>query len=280
MQLGSFNINILHDGYFKLDGGAMFGVVPKMIWDRLELSDDRNRILMSANPVLVRTGEHTVLIDTGMGNKYDPQAVDNYDIELPRTLMAELRRLEVSPEEVDYVINTHLHFDHIGGNTYQDEDGLIKPVFPNAKYVMQKAEYEDAIDPGPRTKASYNHDDIVPLQESGQIMLIDGDIEVVPGIKMRVTGGHTRAHSIVQIESEGQTAIFLADLIPTSSHVKVPYVMGYDLYPADTADFKAELLQEAAANDYLLLFEHSPRVKVGRIFYDDEEFRFRPEPFD
>jgi len=273
-------MNILHDGYFKLDGGAMFGVVPKVIWDRLELSDERNRILMSANPVLVRTGEHTVLIDTGLGDKYNPKAIDIYDIELPRGLMAELMRLEVAPEEIDFVINSHLHFDHIGGNTLSDEMGLITPAFPNAKYVMQKTEYEDAINPSSRTKASYNPDDIVPLQESGQIMLVDGDTEVVPGVKMRVTGGHTRAHTIVQIESENETAVFMADLIPTSSHVKVPYVMGYDLYPGDTADYKEEFLKEAIEKDYLLLFEHSPRVKAGRVFNDGDTIGFRAEPFD
>lgn len=280
MKLGTFEINVLHDGYFRLDGGAMFGVVPKTIWDRLEPADDQNRILLASNPTLVRTGEHTVLIDTGVGDKYDPKGLEHYEIELPRGLMAEFMRLEVDPESVDYVINTHLHFDHVGGNTYRDPEGIIKPAFPNARYVVQKTEYEDAMSTGPRTKASYNPDDIVPLQESGQINLIDGDAEIVHGIKVRMTGGHTRSHSIVEIESEGQKAIFLADLIPTSSHIKVPYVMGYDLYPADTADYKEKLLMEAAEGNYLLIFEHSPRSKVGRVYFDGEKLGFTPEPFD
>jgi glyoxylase-like metal-dependent hydrolase (beta-lactamase superfamily II) len=280
MQLGKFTVNVLHDGYFKLDGGAMFGVVPKVIWDTLESSDERNRILLGSNPTLVQTGEHIVLIDTGLGDKFDDKSVDIYNVELPRGLLPELMRLEVSPEQVDYVINSHLHFDHIGGNTYRDMEGEIRPTFPNATYVMQKAEYEDALSAGPRAKASYNQDDIVPIQESGQINLIDGDTEIVPGIRMRVTGGHTRSHSIVEIESEGETALFLADLIPTSSHVKVPYVMGYDLYPADTADYKEKLLQEAADGNYMLIFEHSPRQKVGRVYQDGDHITFIAEPFD
>ncbi len=280
MKLGKFEINILEDGYFKLDGGAMFGVVPKTIWDKLEQSDEYNRILMGANPTLVRTGEHVVLIDTGLGDKYDPKNLDVYNIQLPRGLQAELMRLEITPEQIDYVICTHLHFDHVGGNTYRDPEGALKSTFPNARYVIQKAEYEDAMATGPRTKASYDPDNIVPLQESEQINLIDGDTEVIPGIKVRVTGGHTRSHSIVEIESEGQKALFLADLIPTSSHIKVPYVMGYDLFPADTADYKERLLQEAAEGDYLLIFEHSPRQKAGRVLLKDGSIVFMPEPFD
>ena len=280
MKLGKFEINVLHDGYFRLDGGAMFGVVPKVLWDRLEPADDFNRILLSVNPVLVRTGEHTVLIDTGTGSKYSSRELEIYQIELPRMLVPELHRLELDTEKVDFVINSHLHFDHIGGNTYRDETGKVRPTFPKARYVMQKAEYEDAISPSSRTHASYNPDDIVPLQEAGQIFLIDGDVEIVPGIRSRVTGGHTRSHQIIEIESEGEKALFLADLIPTSSHFKPSYVMGYDLFPADTAHFKENLLREAAERNYLLIFEHSPRMKVGRVIVQGSGFEFQPETYD
>ena len=280
MKVGTFEVNILHDGYFKLDGGAMFGVVPKVIWDRLEPSDDRNRIRLASNPALIRTDEHIVLIDTGVGSKYDPKGLDIYEIEMPRGLISELLRLEVNPDSVTHVINTHLHFDHVGGNTYKDFDGVLKPTFANARYFIQKGEYEDAMNPTARTHASYNHDDIVPLQESEQINLIDGDTEIVPGIKVRVTGGHTKSHSIGEIESEGEKAIYLADLIPTSSHIRVPYVMGYDLYPTETVDYKKALLEEAADGNYLLIFEHSPHNKVGRVYRDGESYHFDPEPFD
>lgn len=280
MKLGKFEINILHDGFFRLDGGAMFGVVPKVIWDRLEPADDHNRILLAVNPVLVRTGEHNILIDTGMGSKYEAKELEIYQIELPRGLIPELHRLEVPPEKIDYVINSHLHFDHIGGNTYKDLDGAIKPTFSNARYVMQKGEFEDAVTPSARTHASYNPDDVVPLQSTGQILLIDGDTDILPGIRARVTGGHTRNHQIIEIESEGEKALFLADLIPTSSHIKVPYVMGYDLFPADTAKFKEELLKEAVQGNYLLIFEHSPRVKAGRVTETGGIINFMPETFD
>ncbi|MFH1861991.1 MAG: MBL fold metallo-hydrolase, partial [bacterium] len=203
-----------------------------------------------------------------------------YQVEIPRGLLSELRRLELDPEMVTHVINSHLHFDHIGGNTYRDLNGDLKPTFPNARYVMQKREYEDSLSPNPRTKASYNKEDILPLQESEQITLIEGDVEIVPGIRSRVTGGHTASHQIIEIESEGEKAIFLADLIPTSSHIRIPYVMGYDLYPADTADFKEKLIHEAVENNYLLIFEHSPRQKVGRIVIQDEAFHFFPEVYD
>ncbi len=278
MQLGKFKINVLHDGYFKLDGGAMFGIVPKTIWDRLEPADNINRILLGANPLLVQTDEHIVLVDTGLGEKYDPRGLDIYDVQMPRGLRAELMLHEVTVDKVDYVICSHLHFDHVGGNTHRDMEGNLKPTFPNARYVIQKAEYEDAMGHKPRTKASYNLDDIVPLQESEQINLIDGDSEIVPGIRVRVTGGHTRAHSIVEIESEGQKALFLADLIPTTSHIKIPYVMGYDLFPGDTADYKEKILKEAAEGDYLLFFEHSPHSKAGRVSMRDDSFVFMPEP--
>jgi glyoxylase-like metal-dependent hydrolase (beta-lactamase superfamily II) len=281
MKLGKFEINVLHDGYFRLDGGAMFGVVPKVIWDRLEPSDDRNRILLSINPLLVRTGEHTVVIDTGAGTKHGSKDLEIYAIEQPRMLIPELHRLDTQVEQVDIVINTHLHFDHIGGNTFRDGEGNLKPAFPNAKYIMQKAEYEDAISPSSRSHASYNPDDIVPLQQTGQVNLIDGDVEIVPGIRSRVTGGHTRSHQIIQIESEGEKALFLADLIPTSSHLKPPYVMGYDLFPAETARYKEELLAEAAQGGYLLIFEHSPRMKVGRIIpQEGGGYNFSPETYD
>jgi glyoxylase-like metal-dependent hydrolase (beta-lactamase superfamily II) len=280
MKLGTFELNVLHDGQFKLDGGAMFGVVPKTIWDCLEPADDFNRILLGSNPLLVRTGEYTVLIDTGLGAKFDSKYLEIYQIELPRMLLPEFARLEVDPASVTHVINTHLHFDHIGGNTYRDTEGIIRPTFPNAKYIVQKGEYEDALSPSSRNHASYNHDDIVPLQEAGILQLVDGDEEIVPGIRMRVTGGHTRAHAIVEIKSETETALYLADLIPTPSHIKVPYVMGYDLFPADTATYKEELLKEAAEGNYLLIFEHAPRNKVGRVLMESGKPLFMLEAYE
>ena len=273
MQFGKFQIDMIDDGLFRLDGGAMYGVVPKNMWSKVEKVDEQNRILMSCNPVLVRTGEHTLLIDTGVGEKFPEKLNKIYAVDMPRGLMTELDRLGVKPEEVTHVLNTHLHFDHCGGNTKYGEDGNAVPAFPKAEYVVNKLEWEDAINPNPRSRASYLKDNLVPVQEAGQLRLIEGDVEVIPGVRVQVTGGHTKGHQIVFIESEGQTAVYLADLIPLTAQIRPNWVMSYDLYPVETVDFKEKIAEEAVRHKYLLLFEHSPHIKAAYLKKEEGKYK-------
>lgn len=273
MQFGKFQIDMIDDGLFRLDGGAMYGVVPKNMWSKVEKVDEQNRILMSCNPVLVRTGEHTLLIDTGVGEKFPEKLNKIYAVDMPRGLMTELDRLGVKPEEVTHVLNTHLHFDHCGGNTKYGEDGNAVPAFPKAEYVANKLEWEDAINPNPRSRASYLKDNLVPVQEAGQLRLIEGDVEVIPGVRVQVTGGHTKGHQIVFIESEGQTAVYLADLIPLTAQIRPNWVMSYDLYPVETVDFKEKIAEEAVRHKYLLLFEHSPHIKAAYLKKEEGKYK-------
>ncbi|NQS97276.1 MAG: MBL fold metallo-hydrolase [candidate division Zixibacteria bacterium] len=269
MNLGKFQINIINDGLFRLDGGAMYGVVPKNLWSKVEEVDDQNRILMACNPLLIRTGKEIVLVDTGTGEKFPDKFNEVYAIDMPRGLLPGLRKLGVEPEDVTQVINTHLHFDHCGGNTRFNQDGEAVPTFPNAEYVINELEWEDAMNPNPRSEASYLPENLLPLKDAGQVRLTEGDAEIIPGIGVRVTGGHTRGHQIVVISSEGRTAVYLADLIPLTAQIRPNWVMSYDLYPVDTVDYKQRFVEEALANQYLLIFEHSPQIKAGYLYKDE-----------
>ncbi|MBZ0264162.1 MBL fold metallo-hydrolase [bacterium] len=270
MKFGDFEIFLIEDGDFRLDGGAMFGVVPKMMWQKSDPADDRNRIQLSANCLLVKTPEATVLIDTGLGGKWDDKKRDMFAVAEPRLLMSELARCDVLKEDVTHVVQSHLHFDHAGGGTYIDGDGELKVQFPNAKYYAQRGEWEIANNPNLRDRMSYLPENLHPLNDAEVLELVDGDVEVVPGIRYRVTGGHTKHHAIVYIESGGHTAVFNADLIPTASHVHVPYVMGYDLYPQETMDFKTHFLPEVHEGNYLMIFEHGPKLKAGHLTRNDK----------
>ncbi|MBD3167108.1 MBL fold metallo-hydrolase [bacterium] len=279
MKFGEFEVFLLEDGAFRLDGGAMFGVVPKVMWQKLAPPDDSNRILLHANCLLVKTGSETVLIDTGLGGKWDDKTRNMFAVDEPRRLMTELARCDVAKEDVTHVVQSHLHFDHAGGGTYVDTDGKLKVQFPHAKYIVQKGEWDVANHPNLRDRMSYLPENLEPLEEAGVLELVDGDAEVLPGIRMRVTGGHTRHHSIIQVTSDGHTLVFNADLIPTASHLHVPYVMGYDLYPQQTMDFKSHYLPEAHENGYLMIFEHGPSLKAGHLKKDDRG-RWKAERFD
>jgi glyoxylase-like metal-dependent hydrolase (beta-lactamase superfamily II) len=268
MQFGDFQIDIIRDGLFRLDGGAMYGVVPKNLWSKVEEVDEQNRILMSCNPALVRSGKFNILIDTGTGEKFPDKYNQIYRIEMPRGLLPGLKKLKLAPEDIDFVINTHLHFDHCGGNTTV-KNGELVPTFPRARYCINRLEWEDAISPNPRSKASYLAENLLPLKDSGLLRLTEGDEEIIPGVMVRVTGGHTRGHQIIYIQSRGKSAVYLADLIPINAHIRVSWIMAYDLYPVETVDFKERFIQEAFEGHYLLLFEHSPHIKAGYISKDE-----------
>ena len=266
MRVGTFELTPLLDGYIRLDGGAMFGVVPKTLWSKRMPADDRNRITMAMRPLLIRPSSGPLtIVDAGVGDKMDPRSRDVYGLDRAENLDAALARAGVRAEDIEVVIASHLHFDHAGGFTRTREDGAVVPRFPNARYVVNRGEWDDATHPHERNRASYFAENYAPLRDAGVLQFMDGDGEILPGISMRRTGGHTRCHQIVVIESDGKTAVFTADLIPTTAHVDVPWIMAYDLYPMETLAFKRAFVKEAAAREYLIFFEHDPQIAAGYI---------------
>ena len=264
MRFGELELVPLFDGFFRLDGGAMFGVVPKPLWERRAPADSRNRIHLGLRPLLVR-GERTLLIDAGIGAKMDEKSVDIYGIDRPSDLQSTLAYAGVRPSDIDLVLATHLHFDHAGGFTVQGGDGRVVPAFPAARYCVRRAEWEDATHPHERNRASYLPENFIPLEEAGVIDFTEDDQTIMPGVRVVRTGGHTMHHQMAVIESAGKTAVFAADLMPTTAHVDAPWIMGYDLHPMDTLAFKRTFLRDAIAHEYLVFFEHDPRIIAGYI---------------
>ena len=270
MKLGAFEIYPVSDGRFALDGGAMFGVVPKVLWERCCPADEMNRIPLSITALLIRAHGKHILVDTGLGAKEDEKFERMFAVERTPTLHQSLKRLGVHREDIDLVINTHLHFDHAGGNTLKGEDGALRPAFPKARYAVQQGEFDDAAAANERTRASYRRDNFAPVTEHRQWDFLHGDTELVPGVKVVVTAGHTRWHQSVKIESEGEVAFFLGDLVPTVSHLPLPYIMGYDLFPIQTLETKRWVLDRALEERWLLLFEHDPRIQGGYVRKDEQ----------
>ena len=275
MILGDLELIALTDGYFYLDGGAMFGVVPKALWQRRAPADDKNRIRMGLRPLLVR-GEKTMIIDAGIGDKMDARSQEIYAIDRAHDLDASLAAAGVSADDVDIVLASHLHFDHAGGFTVRDDAGRLVPRFRKARYVARTAEWEDATHPHERNRASYLAENFVPLMDAGVLDLVPDDREIMPGVRVVRTGGHTMHHQIVLIESGGRTAVFAADLMPTTAHIDEPWIMAYDLYPMDTLAFKRTFVREAIDREYLIFFEHDPDVAAGYIREDNGRKRVEP----
>jgi len=235
-----------------------------VLWNKLNPADALNRIKLGLNCLLIQTPGKKVLVDTGVGKKLDVKFKEIYKVERDTSLIESLGKLGVQPEDIDFVINTHLHFDHCGGNTIE-QDGHYIPTFPHAQYVIQRQEWHDATNTNERTKASYVRENFLPVEASGQLLLVDGDNELLPGISVVVTNGHTRGHQSVIIESMDNKAIYFGDLIPTSSHVKIPYIMGYDLFPINVVEKKREILSRATKERWLLIFEHDPENPFGYL---------------
>ncbi len=275
MRWGDFEIQRISDGYLWLDGGAMFGVVPRPLWEKKTRPDERHRIRLGLNCLLVRTPGKTLLIDTGCGHKYSPKEIDIYRIEHPTHVVRELERVGVKREDVDLVVNTHLHFDHCGGNTVQDGDRVV-PTFARATYVVRKQELEDADHPNERTRATYFAHNWEPIRQSGRLEVIDGDREIVPGVRLLGTPGHTAGHQSVLIRSQGKTLLYIADLCPTSAHVPLPWIMGYDLFPLTTLETRHRLYRQAAEENWLIFFEHDPETFAGHLQRENGKYIVRP----
>lgn len=242
----------------------MFGVVPKPLWEREHKADDRNRILLAMNVLLIEDGKRRILIDTGAGEKWDSKERDIFALE---TSPAEewLQPAGLRPEQIDMVVCSHLHFDHAGGNTVRNGENGAVAAFPNAVYVMQQGELDLARFGNERTRASYMPENYEPLVEAGQVRLVDGDTALTAGISLRLAPGHTPHMQVPLVRAGGGTFAYLADLVPTASHVRAPYIMGYDLEPLATLATKKALLAEAAGHDWRLVFEHDPVLPVGRL---------------
>ena len=264
-------------GSLWLDGGAMFGVVPRTLWSRRTVADERNRIQLAMRCLLIETPSATVLVDTGLGNKDDARFLDIYGVSNagePTRLEDSLRDLGVEPQQVDIVVSTHLHFDHAGGNTVRRPDGRIEPAFPNAVYAIQRGEWEYAQLDNERVQASYVADNFMPLEADGRIRWLDVEREtIVPGVEVVRTPGHTPFHQSVLVTVGDRRLLYLADLVPTVAHLPLPWIMGYDVEPLTTLESKRHWIGRAVAEGWLLGFEHDPSVAWGTASASDRPGR-------
>lgn len=264
MQLGHFRLSWLSDGNFKLDGGAMFGVVPKTLWSKRFPVDERNYIPMALNCLLIETPDARLIVDLGYGTRLTPKQLQIFQLVQPPTLRASLEAHGLRPEDIDYVIYTHMHHDHAGGGTYLDEAGLLQPTFPRARHVMQAREWAEASAPNLRSAHAYWSDNWSPQVAREQIHPVDGELELVPGVRLFPTGGHTAGHQIIRLTSQGETALHLGDLLPTHAHLNPLWVMAYDDYPMDSIYAKQAWLAQAQREGWWLTFYHDPGVLAGR----------------
>jgi len=266
LTLGNFELTAVSDGLYHLDGGTFFGVVPKSLWQKKVTADEQNLMPVGLNSIVVRTGEHTALIETGVGNKLADRLIKIYG--QPAKLLDNLAAAGISPEEIDTVINTHLHFDHCGWNTMR-QGGKVVPTFPRAKYYVQEGEWQYARRPSERDAISYISDNYDPLIASGQMQLLQGDQEIVPGISVRVFPGHTRHMQAVIVRSDGQTACYISDLIPTSWHLEVTWVMSFDLFPLETMESRKQYYAQAIPEKWLTMFTHDPNLPWAYVEKDE-----------
>jgi glyoxylase-like metal-dependent hydrolase (beta-lactamase superfamily II) len=275
MHFGEIEVRHIHGGIFWLDGGSMFGVVPKPLWEKKMPADARNRIPLAANSLLVRASGQNILIETGNGTKWDVKLRNIYGFVDGDPHGEALTRAGVKPEDIDLVINTHLHFDHAGGNT-KLVNGKAVPAFPKAKYVVQRAELEHAMRPTERDRASYYAHDFEAITEAGQWQFVDGDCEVLPGISVVKIPGHNLQIQGVQIRGGGKTLMLVADLIPTRHHLPLPWIIAYDLYPLTTLETKRKWIGEIVRNGWIAAFGHDPDFPAGTLREQDGKVVFEP----
>lgn len=277
--VGGIRIHAIEAGTIRLDGGAMFGVVPKTLWERRIPADARNTIPIALRCLLVEAPEALVLIDTGVGNKEDEKFRQIFALENegnPTRLEDGIRAAGFSPEDVDIVLQTHLHFDHAGGGTVLREDGSLVPAFPRARYVVQRGEFDDAIHPNERNRSSYLARNLEPITSAGLWEFVEGEPVITPGVRVLRTPGHIPHHQSPLIEGAGgEKAIFLSDLCPTAAHIPLPWVAGYDLEPLVTMEVKRKIWRQARDEGWLLIFQHDAQIPWG---YLDEEAKGLADP--
>lgn len=272
---GEVRLTVLPAGSLWLDGGAMFGIVPKPLWSREREPDESNRIELALNLLLVEDGRQTMLVDTGIGTKWDDKSRGIYRIEgkTPEEILAPVG---LRPDAIDVVVCTHLHFDHVGGNTVRDPRGELAPAFPDAEYVVQRGELEIARWDNERIRASYLPENFEPLVDRGQMRLVEGETPLSAQVSVLPAPGHTPHMQIVLVRDGETTTAFLADLVPTASHLRYPYIMGYDLEPLATLASKQRILPRAVREDWQVIFEHDGQTAVARLAEESGRVRLRP----
>ncbi len=270
MKIGNYQIHSIETGRFSLDGGAMFGVVAKPLWEKTNPPDDKNRIELASRALLVVGNGHKILVDAGNGSKYDDKMKSIYKIDTSRhDIVSSLKHHNLTPSDITDVVLTHLHFDHAGGSTVND-NGEIRPTFPKARYYVQREHWRAANEPTERDRASFIKEDFMPLQFYGQIDYTEGEGEIFPGLSVRVVNGHTTALQCPVISDGQKTLFYCADLIPTTSHVRLPWIMAYDLRPLVTLEEKRNILNQAVDESWILFFEHDPETEAVRVMRSEK----------
>jgi glyoxylase-like metal-dependent hydrolase (beta-lactamase superfamily II) len=274
MKFGDYRVEVVSDCEFRLDGGAMFGVVPRNLWSKTCPPDEQNRIRMNMNCLFIEGHGERILIDTGIGDKWSDKHRTMYGIDRKRSFDEALRSIAgVDSADITIVVNTHLHFDHAGGNTNVDASGKTVPAFPNARYFVSRDEYEHAEAPSERDRASYSPDNWRPLKDTGQLELQEPEYEIVPGLRMETHAGHNRSMQCARLVQGGETLFGFADLVPMRAHVPFAWIMGFDLYPVETLEAKKKLLPQAARENWICLFYHDPDQPLARIIEYDGKLR-------
>ncbi|MBS3946440.1 MAG: MBL fold metallo-hydrolase [Melioribacter sp.] len=272
MKIGKYKLTAIDTVTFALDGGAMFGIIPKPLWQKFNPADDQNRVTLGARSLLLENGKQKILIDTGIGEFWDDKFKSIYRFDrIENTLLDSLKKLNITKDEITDVILTHLHFDHTGGSTTL-VNGKWEPSFPNANYYVQKEHYEWAVNPSDRDRASFVQNRFVPILENGLLKLVDKDYKVDDEFDFKIINGHTFAQQMVKISDGSNTLLYCGDLLPFSSHIPLPYIMGYDLQPLVTLQEKKELYPQAIDENWILFFEHDPEVVAATITKNDKGF--------
>lgn len=273
LKVGDVRIRCLCDGQMRQDGGALFGMVPKVLWSKLVKPDRRNRVLLNLNCFLVQSGGKSILVDTGVGTKHSRRRQRVFAMQGGR-LLDDMKANGLTPPDIDVVVLTHLHFDHSGGCTTL-RDGEVVPTFPNARYLLQRADWEEVTHLNEFTRGNYMPQDYLPLEEHGQLGLLDGDVEIAPGVWLKHTGGHTAGHQAVFIDSRGEQAICLADVLPTPHHLRHVYITSWDVRPMDTVAAKVRYVERAEREGWLLLFNHGVEYQAGYVERQGGRLRVR-----
>ena len=269
MKIGKYNLHTVQSGLFSLDGGAMFGIIPKLLWEKTNPADELNRIKLSTRNLLLISDDKKILIDTGMGNKWDDKSKNIYNIDPKLDLELALEQNGIKSDEITDILLTHLHFDHTGGST-RIKNGKLIPGFPNAKYFVQKKNFEWAMNPSDRDKGSYIKENFEPLVKEGVLNLIDGEIDFDDNISFRIINGHTFSQQMIKISDSSNTVLYVADLLPFVSQIKIPYVMGYDLQPLVTVEEKKKYLKLAAEENWKLYFGHDPDYAIATVKHSEK----------